>query len=64
MKRVRLTMKQYKELVEARDWCAQHGFTGFNQWYNEELSFQAYRRALPLGLQVDQDQDDERRRDR
>ena len=64
MKRVRLTMKQYNELLESRDWCAKNGFEGFKRWYDEELTFQARRRALPIGVQV-MEQDEERpRRDR
>lgn len=51
MKRVRLTMKQYNELIEARDWCARRGWEGMKRWYEEELAFQARRRALPLGVQ-------------
>jgi hypothetical protein len=50
VKRVRLTMKQYNELVDARDWCARKGFESLKQWYDEELAFIAYRRALPIGV--------------
>ncbi len=61
MKRVRLTMKQYNELIEARDWCHRKGFEGFKRWYDEELAFQAKRRALPIGIQLTEDQSDDRR---
>lgn len=62
--RVRLTMKQYNELVEARDWCAINGFEGFKRWYEEMLDFQAKRRALPLGIQVEEQDDVPPRRER
>lgn len=50
-KRLRMTMADYSELTEARDWCVRNGFEGFASWYNLELAFQAKRRALPLGVQ-------------
>ena len=62
--RVRLTMKQYNELITARDWCALNGFEGFKRWYDEELTFQARRRALPIGVQVEEEDDVPPRRER
>ena len=53
MKRVRLTMKQYNELVESRDWCHRHGFESMKRWYDEELFFLARRRSLPMGVQAE-----------
>lgn len=47
--RVKLTQKQYQELVESRDWCARNGMSGLRDFYNDELAFQAFRRALPEG---------------
>lgn len=61
MKRVQLTMKQYNELIEARDWCAVRGFEGMKRWYDEELAFQTRRRALPLGVHVEQEEEPPRR---
>lgn len=63
MKRVRLTMKHYNELVTSRDWCHVNGYEGMKQWYVEELAFQAKRRALPIGIQPETDvgEDEERR---
>lgn len=55
MKRVRLTMKQYNELVESREWCKLNGFESFARWYDEELSFLARRRALPIGIQSEEE---------
>lgn len=46
-KRVRLTQSQYQELTESRDWCHLNGLTGLQRFYDEELAFQASRRALP-----------------
>lgn len=57
MKRVRLTMTTYNELLEARDWCARRGFESMKRWYDEELAFQERRRALPLGVQTEYDED-------
>jgi hypothetical protein len=48
-------MKQYNELIESRDWCARHEYYGMQQWYDEELGFQARRRALPKGIQLEYD---------
>ena len=63
--RLRLTMKDYNELVTSRDWCARKGFTGFQEFYNELLAFQARRRALPRGVQQEMDELEEPdRRDR
>lgn len=44
-------MEQYKELVEARDWCHRRGYDAFKRWYDEELLHQARRRGLPVGVQ-------------
>lgn len=52
-------MKEYEELVEARDWCAKNGFSGFQQYYNEMIGFQAKRRALPIGIQREMEDDEE-----
>lgn len=57
--RLRMTMKEYNELVTARDWCARKDFGGFVQFYNELLGFQAKRRALPLGVQRELDETEE-----
>lgn len=46
-KRVRLTQTQYQELSESRDWCHRNGLEGLRRFYDEELAFQARRRALP-----------------
>ncbi len=64
MKRVRMSMKHYNELLESRDWCARNGYEGMKRWYDEELEFQTRRRALPLGVQVMEDPGDERRQGR
>lgn len=61
MKRVRLTMDQYQELVEARDWCHRNGYEAFKRWYDEELAFQTRRRALPIGVQSGYEAPEERR---
>lgn len=63
-KRVKLTQKQYDELVEAREWCKRQDFRGFVQWYDEELAFQARRRALPDGAREYMVEDEERPRGR
>lgn len=55
MRRVRLSMEQYNELVEAQRWCAQNGWTAFSQWYLEELAFLSRRRALPMGVQSEEE---------
>ena len=62
MKRLKLTMKQYNELTESRDWCQRHGFEGMKRWYDEELAFQARRRALPNGVQVMEEVEERPRR--
>lgn len=56
MKRVRLTIKQYNELTEARDWCAKNGLEGMKRWYDEELANHTKRKALPLSIQPDDDE--------
>jgi hypothetical protein len=50
-------MTTYRELLEAREWCAGRGFESMKRWYDEELAFQARRRALPLGVQAEYDED-------
>ncbi len=60
MKRVRMTMTHYNELVEARDWCHTNGYEGFKRWYDEELAFQSKRRALPIGIQPAEEPEDRR----
>lgn len=60
MKRVRMTMVHYNELIEARDWCARNGYEGFKRWYDEELAFQSKRRALPIGIQPAEEEIDDR----
>lgn len=57
MRRVKLTMKQYNELVDSRDWCHRKGFESMKRWYDEELNFLARRRALPVGVQSDIEED-------
>lgn len=47
MKRLRLTQDQYQELVVSRDWCHRNGLAGLQRFYDDELAFQAKRRALP-----------------
>lgn len=63
MRRVRLTMDQYNELIESRDWCHRHGFEGMKRWYDEELAFQSKRRALPIGIQTEEPEERPYRRD-
>jgi hypothetical protein len=63
-RRVKLTESQYNELTESRDWCAKHGLTGLREFYDQELDFQAGRRALPDGAREYQRQDEERPRRR
>lgn len=58
-KRINLTEKQYRELVESRDWCATHGLTGLKDWYDQELAFQASRRVLPPDAREYRNQQDE-----
>lgn len=60
--RIRLSGKDYTELVESRDWCRRSGFSGLVAFYDEELAFQARRRALPHGSPEYQEQEDERPR--
>lgn len=64
MKRVRLTQDQYRELTESRDWCQRNGFAGLQRFYDEELAFQARRRALPPGAHEYRDIEDDRPRRR
>lgn len=63
-RRVKLTESQYSELTQSRDWCAQRGLTGLREFYDQELAFQAGRRALPDGACEYQQQDEERPRRR
>jgi len=49
-KRVRLTQKQYDELLESRDWAARNGMDGMAQWYNDTLNDHLRRRTLPVGV--------------
>lgn len=46
-RRVRLSSKEYQELVEAHDWCAQKGFEGFKVFYDQLLTDLYKRRSLP-----------------
>jgi hypothetical protein len=64
VKRVRLTMKQYAELVESREWCSRNGYEAMKRWYDEELAFQTRRRALPVGVQPEFEEIEERPRGR
>jgi len=61
MKRVKLTQKQYAELVESRDWCHRHGLTGLQRFYDEELAFQARRRTLPPDAREYRDREEDER---
>lgn len=61
-KRIRLTQAQYCEITASRDWCRRNDFTGLAAFYDEELAFQARRRALPSGSPEYQEQDEERPR--
>jgi hypothetical protein len=58
-RRLRLTDAQYGELTGSRDWCARNGLFGLRDFYEQELAFQASRRALPDGAREYQ-RDDER----
>ncbi len=60
MRRVRLTVKQYNELVEARDWCAINALGGMKLFYDQLLEDHAYRRTLPKGIGQEIQQEDER----
>lgn len=59
-KRVRLTQDQYDELTQSHSWCQRNGFTGMQRYYEEELAFQAKRRALPEGAREYRELDEER----
>jgi hypothetical protein len=59
-RRLRMSQKHYDELVESRDWCAKNGYVGFKAWYDDELAFQAWRRALPEGVQLVHDAEQDR----
>ena len=61
MKRLRLSQTQYQELVESRDWCHRNGLAGLQRFYDEELAFQAKRRALPADAREYHDREDEER---
>ena len=63
-RRVKLTEGQYAELVESREWCAKRGLSGLRDFYDQELAFQASRRALPSGAREYQQEDEERPRRR
>lgn len=54
----------YKELIQSRDWCARHDMNGLQEFYDQELAFQASRRALPDGAREYQRQEEERPRRR
>lgn len=60
-KRVRLTQGQYQELNASRDWCHANGLVGLQRFYDEELAFQAKRRALPPDAREYRDQEDDER---
>lgn len=63
-RRVRLTTSQYDELTKSREWCARNGLEGLREFYDQELAFQAGRRALPSGAreyQVPEEEDRPRR---
>lgn len=66
-KRVRLTQEQYQELATSREWCQRNGLAGFQRFYDEELAFQAKRRALPPDAReyrvAEEDERTRRRRD-
>ena len=44
-----LTDSEYWEIINSRDWCRRQGFVGLQRYYDEELTFQARRGALPPG---------------
>lgn len=64
MKRVRLSMKAYNELLDSRNWCERKGYTSMKQWYDEELAMLEKRRALPVGMQSEVEEVEERPRGR
>lgn len=59
-RRLKLTVKEYRELIECRDWCAVNGMPGFREYYDELLEFHARRRALPAEAFQNNNSDEER----
>lgn len=49
MRTVNVSLDDYRELVESRDWCRRHGFEGMREWYDDHLAYLAFRGALPPG---------------
>jgi hypothetical protein len=46
-RRVRLSSKEFQELVTAHRWCKLKGFEGLAEYYDDYLTFLHKRRALP-----------------
>ncbi|MBV9125680.1 MAG: hypothetical protein JO112_20210 [Planctomycetes bacterium] len=52
-RRVRISTREYNELVEAHDWCARKGFEGFKLFYEQLLGEHHRRRSLPQEAYAD-----------
>lgn len=61
-RRVKISVNDHKELLEARRWCQEKGMAGFAAWYDEYLGFLEWRGSLPGNERrgPQQDGDDER----
>ena len=46
-KRIKLTTKQYEEIVQSLNWARQKDFVGMVSYYEESLDYLAKRKALP-----------------
>ena len=69
-RRVRITMKEYNEILESQKWCAERGMLGFQKFYTDLLADHEWRRSLPIQVmqqreqqeQLTQAHEDDRRR--
>lgn len=45
--RVKMTEREYQEIIEARAWCQKKGGSGFGNFYDDLLEFHHGRGTLP-----------------
>lgn len=61
-KRIRLTEREYQEILDARSWAAQSGLDATVRYYDELIEFHRYRKALPPSAMQQQVPDEDRYR--
>lgn len=62
--RRRLTQAEFDELTQARDWCAEHGWSGSVEYYRDLLGWLEFEQRLPRSVQREEPREDREEGDR